>query len=283
MAIEKLCKNCGTSFSVRSYRGSTAFFCSYRCCAQYRKNQEYANKKIDIEKQCVICEVIFLVKNNSSSIKRKTCSVTCKNKLQGIHLSSFPKSHKRDTDKLLPAHDKKCLICFKDFQIARSGNSRQQCCSKSCGAKLMGIRRRIPITKEDFIKAVDISKDTYELCDLLRCSLYTIMKRSKEFGIPYRKITVKIRSDGYFQYNNIKNHRKRYEKYHGITLKPKQPVHHIDGDKLNNENIENLIHCDNFTEHSKIHASLQKIAFQLVKDGLIGFDREKKEYYKKVK
>jgi len=55
-------------------------------------------------------------------------------------------------------------------------------------------------------------------------------------------------------------------------------VHHIDGDKLNN-NIENLILYSNEKEHRAIHNSIQNLAFQLVRVGLIKFNNETKEYY----
>lgn len=280
MAIEKKCLNCGSEFSVRRYRCNTALYCSYKCAAQFRKNKEYQYKHVKIEKKCLICDSSFLVDNISKTKNKKTCSVECRNKLQGLHLQTFPKSHPKPIEKLLPSYKKTCKICNSDFEIARGRNSRQQTCSKKCGYKLSSLYRKHWITKETFQEAVNSTNDTYELCDKLSCSLYTIMRRSKEFGIEYKKnLHGKVRGDGYIGYTNKNNHRKIYENHFNLKLLPKQGLHHIDGDKLNNE-IDNIFLTNSVSEHSKIHGSLQRIAFELFKEGLIGFDINTKEYFR---
>lgn len=57
-------------------------------------------------------------------------------------------------------------------------------------------------------------------------------------------------------------------------------VHHLDGNKLNND-PNNLIMMDRKT-HASAHYSLQKCTAEFLKMGLVGFDREKKEYFVKV-
>lgn len=74
-----------------------------------------------------------------------------------------------------------------------------------------------------------------------------------------------------------------YEKYLGrelITQKGGggEQIHHIDGNKVNNS-IDNLILCSDVKEHRLIHDSLEKIAFELVKTGLIKFNKKEKKYY----
>jgi len=54
-------------------------------------------------------------------------------------------------------------------------------------------------------------------------------------------------------------------------------VHHIDGDKLNNE-LKNLCLYSNEEEHSSMHDSLEKIAYSLVKSGKIKFNTKTKKY-----
>ena len=51
--------------------------------------------------------------------------------------------------------------------------------------------------------------------------------------------------------NGKRLHRLIYEDYHGITLSPTDDIHHIDGNKLNNnlDNLELLSHA----EHSRYH------------------------------
>jgi hypothetical protein len=58
----------------------------------------------------------------------------------------------------------------------------------------------------------------------------------------------------------------------GRPLTSKEVIHHIDGDKQNN-NIENLVLLENESAHRKLHASLYKLSALLVKKGLIECDR----------
>lgn len=53
-------------------------------------------------------------------------------------------------------------------------------------------------------------------------------------------------------------------------------VHHIDGDKLNNK-LDNLF-LTTVDEHNKLHAASENIIFDLVKKGLVVFDRETARY-----
>ena len=57
-----------------------------------------------------------------------------------------------------------------------------------------------------------------------------------------------------------------------------ESIHHIDGDKLNN-NIENLIICNSIEDHRNLHNNLERVSYELVKSGIIGFDSANKEYY----
>lgn len=53
-------------------------------------------------------------------------------------------------------------------------------------------------------------------------------------------------------------------------------VHHIDGDKQNND-ITNLFLCS-VSEHNNLHAKIESVVFQLVKQGLVQFDPHTHEY-----
>lgn len=62
----------------------------------------------------------------------------------------------------------------------------------------------------------------------------------------------------------------------GRPLSKTEIIHHIDGQKQNND-PENLWVTD-FVGHKHAHQSLQEIGYDLIKRGLITFDRETGEY-----
>ena len=53
-------------------------------------------------------------------------------------------------------------------------------------------------------------------------------------------------------------------------------VHHIDGNKKNNK-LENLF-LTTVAEHNKLHAESESIIFELVKQGLVIFNRNTARY-----
>lgn len=63
----------------------------------------------------------------------------------------------------------------------------------------------------------------------------------------------------------------------GRKLSENEVVHHIDGDKLNND-IKNLDICS-VSEHNNCHAKAEQIVFQLYKEGKVGYDKTKKLYF----
>lgn len=74
-----------------------------------------------------------------------------------------------------------------------------------------------------------------------------------------------------------------YEKSTGTNLNTLQgnmgeQLHHIDGNKLNND-LSNLEFCVDTREHQLLQSSLEKCAFELVKKGVIKFNKKFKKYY----
>jgi len=82
------------------------------------------------------------------------------------------------------------------------------------------------------------------------------------------------RSAGGYQ----KEHRVFVELDIGRRLSKQELVHHVDGDKTNN-NKDNLVLCSGDFEHRKIHGQLERISFELVRKGLIKFDHKTKQYF----
>ncbi len=66
-------------------------------------------------------------------------------------------------------------------------------------------------------------------------------------------------------------HRLVAELQKGNPLTKHERVHHIDGDKLNNQ-PNNLYICQSNGHHREIHVRLESISMQLVQAGIIQFD-----------
>src|SRR3990167_8423549 len=75
----------------------------------------------------------------------------------------------------------------------------------------------------------------------------------------------------------IREHLLVMSKEIGRDVKYPENVHHIDGDKLNND-ISNLCLCANVSEHMKIHHSMELIVQELYKKGMIKFNKKIKRY-----
>lgn len=102
-----------------------------------------------------------------------------------------------------------------------------------------------------------------------------------------------ITSDGYrvIKTDKINNGRAEYKREHILVMEKHlgrklktakgggeyEQVHHIDGNKLNN-NIENLLLCSSTSEHKKIESQLRKILNELIKKGVIVFNRDTNNY-----
>lgn len=56
-----------------------------------------------------------------------------------------------------------------------------------------------------------------------------------------------------------------------------EQVHHIDGDKLNND-IDNLLLCKDTRHHKNVDCQLHELAFELVREGVIEFDHSSGQY-----
>lgn len=168
----------------------------------------------------------------------------------------------------------KCDRCNKDLNIiyANYNNSQKRrnydglTFCRSCTSKQNGINRK---------------------------GKYISRKKGKFISADQRKRKNYISSDGYnmvfdpssYKEDLIKNKAyKGYRKEHilvmenflGRKLTKDEQVHHIDGNKLNN-NLNNLIIVTPI-EHKIIHYNLMKIAYELIKQNKIFFDRNNKNY-----
>ena len=68
------------------------------------------------------------------------------------------------------------------------------------------------------------------------------------------------------------HHKVWFEKYnHWPDSSKGEQIHHIDGDRLNN-NINNLQICS-VSEHTRIHKVYEQLVFKLIKEKLVFFDK----------
>ncbi len=67
-------------------------------------------------------------------------------------------------------------------------------------------------------------------------------------------------------------HRKVMQDAIGRPLSSKEIIHHIDGNKLNNE-LSNLFLCSSTSEHRDIHSQLEQLSLYLVRCGVITFSQ----------
>jgi hypothetical protein len=77
-------------------------------------------------------------------------------------------------------------------------------------------------------------------------------------------------------YRTLRKHIYVMEVHLKRRLKKGEVVHHIDGDKTNNH-IDNLF-LTTTAEHNKIHGCSEKLIFDLVKQGVVMFNRETARY-----
>lgn len=147
-----------------------------------------------------------------------------------------------------------------------------------------GYNYSLHITKKEFEVAVNKVKSVKELCEILKKSKPSVYTYACRFGVNLKqRYSSGIRKqDGYYHYDNPKNHRVIMASFLKRKLLRNEHVHHIDGNKTNNE-LNNLIVLD-WSQHKKTHNSLEKIAFSLFQSGKIIFDKKNKIYkLKKVK
>lgn len=118
--------------------------------------------------------------------------------------------------------------------------------------------------------------------DKLGFSQYVIQRKRAQLGLIGKSIRIRQEKTGYkyhIEYDKkIYTHREKMEEQIGRKLLDTEIVHHIDGDK-SNDDIDNLYLCNNNSEHQLLHNQLEKIAFELFRAGKIIFNKENGQYY----
>ena len=120
-----------------------------------------------------------------------------------------------------------------------------------------------------------------KMSKILGITASSICRKRIELGLRVHKYEPYICSEYVFQYiDGVRTplHRHVVEQRIGRKLTKEERVHHINGDKTDYRS-ENLYLCSDKAEHGNVHDSLEKVAFELVKSGVIKFDPVKGCYY----
>ena len=157
-------------------------------------------------------------------------------------------------------------------------------------------------TKEIIKTLISKGKSIKEVSKIVNISPATLSRRQKEIGfIPngrnyysyesnprwrggfYKcrgyvfvldRDNVNARGNGY-----IPRYVKNMQEYLKRPLSKSEGVHHIDGNK-ENDNIENLYLYNGHLKHVKMHNQLEKIAYELIQKGIIKF--KEGEYFYEI-
>ena len=147
------------------------------------------------------------------------------------------------------------------------------------------LERNIPYQwtddKIEFLKSNYLNLSDEKMSKILNISASSICRKRIELGLRIHHGNEYIQAGYAMQYINGKKvwvHKHNAEIKYGRKILKSEKVHHINGDKLDNR-PENLYVCEDRSFHDKVHWSLRKIAFELVKQGVIKFNENTGEYY----
>lgn len=270
MPFQKTCPWCNKVFSAKL---RVAKYCSYSCAARGTPRPQTQPEGKRRLVPCAECKKLFEVGPHLRH--NKCCSLECANvkRARSLRENRGPPRPRRPRKQFT----KLCRTCGKPF-VVTTQNPGKQNCSMECGQKASRQGRKILIAEDLLAREVSSGKTMVQICETLNLSPHVIRNRMAEHGLRLPKRPLKKRVDGYWGYGTKLNHRRIMERHLGRTLLSREGVHHVDGDKINNE-IDNLAVTSGTSQHALMHASLQRCAYALFKRGLIGFNRETLEYY----
>lgn len=127
MEIEIICKQCGISFSVLSYRKDTAKFCSTSCSNKSRTGEKAANWRGGKRpKNCLRCGKEFLIYPGGN---KTYCSMSC------AQLATSPRG--KDCYMWKGGEvDTACKHCGKTYKVLPYRVGKSEYCSKECFDKV---------------------------------------------------------------------------------------------------------------------------------------------------
>ena len=158
------------------------------------------------------------------------------------------------------------------------------------GIDLKSLGRQLAVVWEkedlDFLKINWLHLQDKEIAEILGIdrgfNRHVVYRKRASLGLKGKSKRIRQDATGYKYYidydKRVFTHRTKVAKLLGRELMSSEIVHHIDGDK-SNDDIDNLYLCNSISDHTLLHDNLEKIAMELFKKGKIGFDKEKGEYF----
>ena len=194
-----------------------------------------------MEKQCVVCSKPFHV-FKSTMRRKKYCSKDCREVITHI--------------------EAKCINCGEVFKVARSKyeglHLKFKCCSTKCYDILSEKKKEEINNRHTYVCSACnkiFSGRRRGKTELKFCSQDCSRSYMRGDCSPSYRTGTTVVTQGYIAIKvgekYILEHRLIMEEFLGRKLKPREVVHHKDGNKLNN-NLDNLEVMDT-AEHSKLH------------------------------
>ena len=185
-----------------------------------------------VEYECEWCGEHFMGNPSRGKAKHICCSIECQSALkksQGLNYT--------------------CPVCSKKFHIKPSRITGNNCCSRECRAKLASVLMKGKGNHQYGLKGKDNS--SWKSDERISCYGYKLIRvldhpfrNSPDFVLEHRLVAEKYLLN---EHNSIEINCKKY-------LHPKLDVHHIDGNKLNND-PKNLVILTK-SSHMRLHSLL---------------------------
>jgi len=175
---------------------------------------------------------------------------------------------------------KKCARCkeIKDYSQYHRNRTIEDGYARTCTPcyNSQNFHKKFSCTecsKEFIVRHRNVKRRKYFLCE--KCTNQKSgYSRTKEGNTKLDHGYMRLKSDKKEKSHFV--HRKMMENFLKRPLVKGEIVHHIDGNKLNND-LDNLW-LTNHSAHTKAHDTLEKIGMQLYRQGLVVFDKKTGEY-----
>lgn len=136
-------------------------------------------------------------------------------------------------------------------------------------------------SETNFIKENYLTMSDEKISKVLGLSESIVCRKRLDLGLRIHHCEQYTQGGYIMQYIDKKKvwiHRRNAEIKVGHSLVSTEKVHHVDGNKINNDS-DNLYVCSDRSDHRKVHGSLERVAFELIRRGTIKFNHDIGEYY----